>query len=1039
MKPITLCDKEVSGVCHISDVGIWNNRHAEYANVFKTLYKSLKTKRDSVIVITGKLVKSPNENAMELAEDFLRSLAKISSVILTDQKCLLPTISNVHHITDRGVYEYGNIAFVYRKAKVTEAYDYVFGLDTVGPYDYVLASGLRKKEGNVMAPGSLIQQSWDTPCGSHGYQYYDLGTESVSHVKIRNPYGFCELAIKDGILVNTDIPEKATLRYVLDNTTYEQYLPIAREIAATHEIIASTVTTRLDTAELDFDLNTMLSEYLSPDLLDLHKHISSKTMSVKTQSHKWRILKLEFDNTISYGKGNVIDFTSYAPNTVIGIVAPNRYGKSAIMDIILYCLFEKLSRGNKNEIINASRDSFSCALTFESNGNTYYVKRTGTLTETLKTKVTLLKNGINISGSSKTETNKRIESIIGNYHDYMATYFHMSTEKGQFIDMSSAQKKEYMFDLLNISSIQKCHEIAKAKLKKYQTLLKSMVLQPNLLADRKRKILEIDAEIAKLKHLSDHEIIVFDLPEREHYPDLRKYGLTSSNIYSVMQGLQDKIDSYDARQRNECHAKLMSKQAKLDKIKANIKPLRDEYDTLFSQLVAIPTDYDGEQLEYLKGCDLDTHAIERDISAIKITPIRLEDITRKRQRLAQLDSLLLDSIHNIDNLSAEQAIVLSREIKWLCKLATKLTGKPKHICEEHINDLSMQIKAASNTINRTKISQEISSLRQSVISHYLDKLIAYENEILENRLTTLKTNLETAKRRDYLLKYEPKVANNERIKARLAEIKPHLNTEELEEQIKELSISLARLDKEHDHLDVMRNHLKQMEAYERHLVHYELKKEWHIKWSAIKRQRDAILCKRDATIARLQMQRETYEKEILAHIELKNEHTKLSAKVNTYQCYVNATHPNGIQYEIIKKYLPMIQSQVNHLLQCLTDFTIAFNYEKAELSMSIVTQHKVNAQMACGYEKFIITSALMIVLGRIASQCKPNFMVIDEGWSKVDADNRCKIEHTMSFIKSQCDHVILISHDTNMIAKPDYSISIVRKKEMSYIQSSEPL
>lgn len=1046
MNPIVLCNKEeISGLCHISDICIWNNRHEEYENVFKTLCKSLKKHGDILIVITGKLEMTRSDSVSQLVEDLLTSLSKIGSVIVVNQQHLLPNIPNVHHITDRGVYEYRNIALAYR-ARIKNEYEHTFGLDTTGNYDYVLASGTRAKVDNLIAPGSLIQQSCETEYGSHGYQYYDLRSDTTTFVKLRNSYGYCQLCIKNGTLINTVIPEKATIRYVLDNSTYEQYATISKEIASTHEVIASTVTTKLDTS-IDFDPKAMLVSYLKnlpngSELLELHRHISSKVSSntKANVSGQWRILKLEFDNTMAYGKGNCIDFTKYSNNSVIGIVAPNRYGKTAIADIILYCLFEKLSRGNKNEIINSARDSFSCALTFEANGSTYCVKRTGsTATGVLKTKVNLSKNGINISGSSKTETNKRIESIVGNWHDYIATYFHMSNDKGQFIDMSSAQKKEYMFDLLNITGIQRCHETAKAKLKKYQALLKSMVLPPNLLTDRKRKILEIDVEIRRLKNIPDLEIFVSDLPERKQYPDLRSYNVTPNNIREIISNTKSKITDVSL-QRKQCYDDLQAKQRKLAKIRAKIKPLRDEYDSLMSQLVHIPNDYDAEQLEYLKGYDLNTKAIEKEIELCKLTPVKLNDISNTVRRLRTLDDQLMDSLHNLDQITQEQAIVLSKEIKWLRSLADKLVNDAKSFCEEHIAELSRQINASKTHINRSVVSREISRLRHIVISHHIDKMTDYDNKIIAAKLSTLRANLETAKRRDYLLSYEPKVANNERIKARLAVIKPLLfGTDELENEIISLTKQLARLDKEMVRSNTLQSHVKQLESYELHLVHYEIKRYWHDRWSSIKRKRESVINKRDADVTRLLSQRSVYEKEIESHIKAKDEHTKLSAKVNAYQCYVNATHPNGVQYEIIKKYLPMIQNQVNSLLEHLTDFTVAFNYDKSELGMSLITRHRVNVQMASGYEKFIVTAALMIVLGRIANQCKPNFIIIDEGWSKVDADNRCKLENTMSLIKSQCNHLILLSHDNNMIATPDHSICIYRKNEMSYIQSSEPL
>ncbi len=47
---------------------------------------------------------------------------------------------------------------------------------------------------------------------------------------------------------------------------------------------------------------------------------------------------------------------------MIGIFAPNHYGKSAILDIILFCLFEKFSRGDKKDIINKNKKNMQCSI-----------------------------------------------------------------------------------------------------------------------------------------------------------------------------------------------------------------------------------------------------------------------------------------------------------------------------------------------------------------------------------------------------------------------------------------------------------------------------------------------------------------------------------------------------------------------------------------------------------------------------------------------------------------------------------------------------
>ena len=53
----------------------------------------------------------------------------------------------------------------------------------------------------------------------------------------------------------------------------------------------------------------------------------------------------------SYGQNNEINFSKF--DNIIGIFGQNKIGKSSILDILLYCLFDKCSRGNKiSDILN---------------------------------------------------------------------------------------------------------------------------------------------------------------------------------------------------------------------------------------------------------------------------------------------------------------------------------------------------------------------------------------------------------------------------------------------------------------------------------------------------------------------------------------------------------------------------------------------------------------------------------------------------------------------------------------------------------------
>jgi len=54
----------------------------------------------------------------------------------------------------------------------------------------------------------------------------------------------------------------------------------------------------------------------------------------------------------AYGPDNEIDFTTW--NGVIGIFGRNYSGKSSLLDILLFCLFDKTNRSSKGiDILNS--------------------------------------------------------------------------------------------------------------------------------------------------------------------------------------------------------------------------------------------------------------------------------------------------------------------------------------------------------------------------------------------------------------------------------------------------------------------------------------------------------------------------------------------------------------------------------------------------------------------------------------------------------------------------------------------------------------
>ena len=375
-----------------------------------------------------------------------------------------------------------------------------------GGYDYVLLGGCHRQQTVSTKPlmayaGSLIQQSHSESLMQHGVLRWDLFDSEITFEPIKNDYGFCTVRISNGAFdESTIIPRKPRIRYIIDSTTPEQLSTIRKAIESKHQVQEAITDTLFQTQATDQTRTALTTQieiirtYLDQNgitpsdaeaIINLHAKIGQtdeedEGSSVDSQgaSCKWKLLELRFTNTLSYGKDNIIDFRLFEPNKIIGIVAPNHYGKTAILDIILFCLFGKFSRGDHKDIIHKNENRCSCSLLLSIDENVYLIERLGIRTSsqvaTVKVDVNLyqMKGSKQkcINGADKAETNKRITELIGDFGDYLTTCFCLQQGRSSnFADMTQLQKKEYLSESLKLNVFDAGYVKAKATVKKLVT------------------------------------------------------------------------------------------------------------------------------------------------------------------------------------------------------------------------------------------------------------------------------------------------------------------------------------------------------------------------------------------------------------------------------------------------------------------------------------------------------------------------------------------------------------------------------------------
>jgi DNA repair exonuclease SbcCD ATPase subunit len=138
---------------------------------------------------------------------------------------------------------------------------------------------------------------------------------------------------------------------------------------------------------------------------------------------------------------------------------------------------------------------------------------------------------------------------------------------------------------------------------------------------------------------------------------------------------------------------------------------------------------------------------------------------------------------------------------------------------------------------------------------------------------------------------------------------------------------------------------------------------------------------------------------------------ELEHKNTLYTYYLDTVKKDGVPYELISKAMPVIESEVNNILGQVVDFSLKLDTDGKNINARIVYEDQDWAlEMCSGMEKFISGLAIRVALINICGLPRPNFLVIDEGFGTLDADNLSSLFMMMQYLKTQFDFIWVISH-----------------------------
>ena len=214
---------------------------------------------------------------------------------------------------------------------------------------------------------------------------------------------------------------------------------------------------------------------------------------------------------------------------------------------------------------------------------------------------------------------------------------------------------------------------------------------------------------------------------------------------------------------------------------------------------------------------------------------------------------------------------------------------------------------------------------------------------------------------------------------------------------------------------------------------------------------DSLLIKADIRLDDLEIQRRTISNSITtSESSIKSLEEKIDLNKNKietikeeekkdkiYKIYLEIYGKNGISKMIMKTMMPLINSELQRLMEdsCYFKLEVRIN-DKNEVEF-IMTDNETGIEKlmtsGSGFEKTISSLALRSVLTKISSLPKPNLVVLDEVFGKIANDNLEMVYEFFTKIKDYFEKIFVISHNSIVGTWGDHVVKIKKENNLSKV------
>jgi hypothetical protein len=155
-----------------------------------------------------------------------------------------------------------------------------------------------------------------------------------------------------------------------------------------------------------------------------------------------------------------------------------------------------------------------------------------------------------------------------------------------------------------------------------------------------------------------------------------------------------------------------------------------------------------------------------------------------------------------------------------------------------------------------------------------------------------------------------------------------------------------------------------------------------------------------------------------------------------YKLYIEMIGKKGISKLVLRSVLPIINSEIQRLLDDVTDFEVEISIDDKNEVRYLLIKDDIEKQLKAGsgFERTASSLALRCVLGKMSKLSMPNFITFDEVLGRVAPNNVEKMKVLFDKIKDMYENIFFITQNEVVKDWSDNIITVIKENNISKIQ-----